>query len=248
MTVTALTWTADDAFELGDTTFVCRPLEGRFHSEPSRFCLLKPRRDVEWYESFLRELAPQRIVEVGVFDGGSSALFAELVRPEKLVAIDRRPEPSAAFTEFIERRGFGDVIAPFFGVDQSDVSRLAEIVAGSFGDAELDLVVDDASHLLGPTRATFNCLFPRLRPGGTYVIEDWSWSLPDEVESAPPEPLTRLVFELVLACTSRPKIVASVEVVRTYVIVKRGLRDLDPEGFDLARCISARGAALLPES
>jgi predicted methyltransferase len=38
-------------------------------------------------------------------------------------------------------------------------------------DQLLDLVVDDTSHL-GPTRASFNTLFPRLRPGGVYVIED----------------------------------------------------------------------------
>ena len=37
----------------------------------------------------------------------------------------------------------------------------------------LDLVIDDASHLYGPTMASFEVLFPRLRPGGLYVIEDW---------------------------------------------------------------------------
>ena len=37
-----------------------------------------------------------------------------------------------------------------------------------------DLIVDDASHLYRPTLASFEVLYPRLRPGGTYVIEDWA--------------------------------------------------------------------------
>ena len=52
-------------------------------------------------------------------------------------------------------------------------ARLAEIVDEAFGDEPLDLVVDDCSHRYKPSRASFNELFPRLRPGGVYVIEDW---------------------------------------------------------------------------
>lgn len=37
-------------------------------------------------------------------------------------------------------------------------------------------MIDDASHLLTPSTATFNPLFPRLRPGLS-VIEDWSGDL-----------------------------------------------------------------------
>ena len=40
----------------------------------------------------------------------------------------------------------------------------------------IDLVVDDASHLYEQTKATFAMLFPLVRPGGNYVIEDWSWA------------------------------------------------------------------------
>ena len=43
-----------------------------------------------------------------------------------------------------------------------------------FGGEPLDLVIDDASHVLGPTRSSFESLFPHLRPGGTYLIEDWN--------------------------------------------------------------------------
>ena len=58
--------------------------------------------------------------------------------------------------------------------DQRDRDKLEAIVAAEF-DGPLDLVLDDASHLFVPTRTSFELLFPRLAPGGLYVIEDWAW-------------------------------------------------------------------------
>jgi len=38
-------------------------------------------------------------------------------------------------------------------------------------------VIDDASHRLEPTRASLETLFPRLREGGLFLIEDWRWQI-----------------------------------------------------------------------
>jgi hypothetical protein len=38
-----------------------------------------------------------------------------------------------------------------------------------------DLVIDDAAHVYGQTKRSFECLFPTLAPGGLYIIEDWAW-------------------------------------------------------------------------
>ena len=42
-------------------------------------------------------------------------------------------------------------------------------------DGRLDLVIDDASHELHATKASFETLFPLPRSGGWYIIEDWIW-------------------------------------------------------------------------
>ncbi len=65
-------------------------------------------------------------------------------------------------------------LKPFWAVDQQDSARLREIWQTEFR-APLDLVIDDASHLYGPTKTSFETLFPLLRPGGLYIIEDWAW-------------------------------------------------------------------------
>ena len=66
---------------------------------------------------------------------------------------------------------------PRYGVDQSDRARLHQIVADDLGGEPIDVVFDDCSHLLDLTSASFDALFPFVRPGGIYVIEDWNLDL-----------------------------------------------------------------------
>jgi hypothetical protein len=245
----AITWTRDDAFEIAGIEYVCCPiLRGGFPSQPGRFCLVKPRSAVDAYEQMLRGLAPRRIVEVGMFDGASTALVAEITRPEKLVGIDRNTRPSPALTDFLDRRGFGDSVSAHYGVDQGDAERLRQIVASEFGDQSLDLVVDDASHLTDLTRRTFNCLFPLLRRGGTYLIEDWWWAHANAAESIQPDeiPLTVLVFELILASAHAPGVVARVTADREWVAVLRGGVEVDADTSDISALYGPRGRALVP--
>ena len=140
--------------------------------------IYKPRSMVERLATVIEELEPQHIFELGIFGGGGTLFFAELARPRRLVAIDRLPLKQ--IRDQVDTRaaeaGLEGVVRTFGGVDQSDRGRLAEITEEAFEGGALDLVVDDCSHLYEPTRASFNELFPRLRPGGVYVIEDWEWA------------------------------------------------------------------------
>lgn len=146
-------------------------------STVDRFCIRKPRRLVEATVALLRGFDAPRILELGIARGGSTALLALTGNPAKLVAIELDTERVEALDELIEQRGLGAVIRPFYGVDQGDRNRLATIVDDEFGDELLDVVIDDASHRLDETRSSFETLFPRLRPGGLYVIEDWNWQM-----------------------------------------------------------------------
>lgn len=53
--------------------------------------------------------------------------------------------------------------------DQSDPEFLARLIAVA---PEPDIVIDDGSHFCKDVIASFNALFPHMKPGGIYVIED----------------------------------------------------------------------------
>lgn len=160
-----------DTFTIDGIDFVCRYMAG---STPDRFFIVKTPPLIDRYRELCNEFTGRTIFELGIAEGGSTVLMALLARPRKLVAVDLEPDRLAALDGLAERRGLVDVIRPHYGVDQADRRRLHAILDEELGDEPLDLVVDDCSHQLEPTRASFEALFPRLRPGGLYVIEDWN--------------------------------------------------------------------------
>jgi len=160
-----------DTFSVDGVEFVCKYVPG---STSERFSIVKSLPLVEAYRRLSEQFAGGTIVELGIAEGGSTALLALLAHPKKLIAIDLEPSPLAALSELIRARDLGDSVKPHYGIDQSDRVRLGDVVDEDLAGEPLDLVIDDCSHQYGLTRASFETLFPRLRPGGLYVIEDWN--------------------------------------------------------------------------
>lgn len=240
-------------FRIGEVEFHCST-EGR-GSVPGRFFIRKDRRLVEDYLDLLDGFPNGNIVELGIAEGGSVALTALVATPEKLVALELDERPIPALDQLIARLGMTDRIRPCYGVDQGDREKVRMIIDDAFADQTLDLVVDDASHQLAPTRSSFETLFPRLRPGGLFLVEDWNHQhllahklavaladpdspLHAEVErrvatGVTEDPLTRLIIELVLAQAETEEHLASVTVGPRWVAVRRGAGDLDQATFRL---------------
>jgi Methyltransferase domain len=240
----ALDWTSDDEFAVDGISYVCRGVKVGMKSTADRFCIIKPRWQIERYDQLIRETAPKNIVELGIWDGGSTAFLAQRARPNKLVALDLEPEPCGALESFVETCGLRDAVATYYGVDQADTQKLAEILDREYQGEPLDLVVDDASHLVVETRRSFNFLFPHLAPGGAYVIEDWSWA---HTHYLPLDgtPLSVLVFELICACANRPTLIAEIIVQRGSAIVRRGPAVIDPASFDVSTSYGRVGRELM---
>jgi predicted O-methyltransferase YrrM len=123
----------------------------------------------------VREYQRGTMVEVGIAQGGTTALLAQVLQPRKLIAVELSTEPLVQLDRFIHTKGLEAVVRPFLGVDQADRSRVEAILQAELRDEPLDLVIDDGSHFYEQTLITLDILFPRLRPGGLYVIEDWNW-------------------------------------------------------------------------
>ena len=126
-----------------------------------------------WYTPFYHLLLARRrrdvrrVLEIGIGTpeamkhvpgykpGASLRMWRDYFRNAVIVGVDK--DPSAMFS--------ADRILTL-EADQSN--DLADVVPGH----DFDLIVDDGSHDPHHQIATFNALFPRLAPGGIYIIED----------------------------------------------------------------------------
>lgn len=248
-----LTWVEKGTLRGADTEFAAvfdeRSLD--LQSTPERFVLMKSASMIEWYASRFAAEPPRRVLEVGIHKGGGVALFEELWHPRHLVAVDSDPRPLTALAEFIRRIGASERIHPEYGVDQSDRQAMRRVLTEHLGERPLDLIVDDGCHFLEETRALFNIAFPCLRPGGTYIIEDWAWAhwpgawQEDGGPWRDKPALTSLALELAMLSASRGDLAKSVEITGAFIVVCRGASARVPEDFDLSSAYRAAGRVFL---
>jgi SAM-dependent methyltransferase len=237
-TIAPKTWHSDEDLEVDGTRFHLAVNSDDYttaESTSDEFVLVKNRVLVDQMTRTLERLKPQRIVEVGIFKGGSAALLAALSPTAQITAVDISPQRVAALDQFITARGLEGRLHPYYGVDQGNAERLAEIVDRDHGTKPLDYVVDDASHLYRETRTTFEVLFPRLRPGGVYAIEDWAWAhFPDDLWQAGGgwfhnrPALTNLVVELLMIVGTTPELISNLHISHDCVEVVRGHTHYQP--------------------
>jgi predicted O-methyltransferase YrrM len=254
-TTVGLLWLDDDVLEIDGQRFFTTgntQVMASSESTPDRLLLAKTRDHVERFAERMRSFEADTVFELGIFKGGSTALLYQLLHPRKLVAVDIDRDPVPALETYVHQRNLEPVFQLHYGVDQSDTARLHSILDGELDDERLDLVVDDASHSYPETRATFEALFPRLRPGGRYIVEDWAWAHFDEElwqrdggfwRDRPA--LTNLVVETMLLLGSFSDIVADIHIDPDFAEITRGTRDL-PSRLDLSSMYLNRGNLFRP--
>jgi hypothetical protein len=198
--------------------------------------LFKHPQFVRSYLELLSDVRVENMIEVGIWDGGSAVFFWNLLKPAKLCCIELK-DSAPHLSRYIGKQQIGDSFPVYFGVDQSNKTRIGEILAREFECKTLDLVIDDASHLYSPSRATFEAIFPRLRSGGLYVLEDWKTNLllpyhgGDDKPDHPP--FHQLVHEILDLSMRFPGVIPTVKCFHNFVVVERGPATLDAGSFDV---------------
>jgi len=110
---------------------------------------------IQFYEDLLKPYRDQAIhvLEVGVFEGASLALWRDYFPKARITGVDIVPNPNPTpGTDFV----MGDCLDP----------------ATFSGLPSIDIVIDDATHICENIVATFKVLRPLMNPGGLYVVED----------------------------------------------------------------------------
>jgi SAM-dependent methyltransferase len=251
-----LTWRDEHTCRVRDTDFALMHDLVDLHAQDSIsdcFVLGKNRRLIDDLLKIHETTHVKRIVDLGIFKGGSMALYALLFEPVKLVGIEYATDIVAPLREFIDRHNLTESVRPYYGVDQADDARVRSIVDTEFAGEDIDLVVDDASHYYFETRASFNTLFPYLRPGGLYILEDWGWAhWPGDLwqksqafETSRPA-LSNLVFEFCMLSASRLDLVESVQVTFNSCIVCRGSGNIPRGSFKIEDCYLTRDRSFKP--
>jgi len=100
------------------------------------------------------------VCEVGVLYGDSLVMWQELFPAGQVIGIDR--DPGSVWPD-----GTHKIVA-----EQDDPQLNLKVAA--VAPAGCDLIVDDASHIAHLSAATFTQLWPLVKPGGFYVVEDWA--------------------------------------------------------------------------
>ncbi|WP_328609298.1 class I SAM-dependent methyltransferase [Amycolatopsis sp. NBC_00345] len=149
-----------------DITHDLPELSLRFGSDKWGLHYYLPRYD-EHFSRF-REI-PATVVEIGVggYDdpqsgGGSLRTWKRYFHRGMIYGVDIVEKESLAQQRIKVLKG-----------DQSDPAFLAELVAET---GPLDIVIDDGSHCSSDIITSFKHLFPHVRMGGLYVIEDMQTS------------------------------------------------------------------------
>ena len=221
-------------FSLGDETFRVVKFGMNHDETDGAHIIFKPRWMIQRYEALIKSLKPAHMVELGIYKGGSTVLFHELAQPKKLTAVEIEQTSLPTLERYIEGLP-SNSLKVCFGINQADKSRLVAAVEQEHGGTALDLVIDDASHYLEETTQSFNALFPLLRDGGVYVIEDWPacYEVAKDERFLNKEPLSDLIHHLTNKCFTNPNVITKIEIHRSICLVWKGDKDIDSSKFDI---------------
>ena len=112
------------------------------------------------FSRFLKNGKPIRMLEIGVQNGGSLEIWKKyLPQNSDIHGID--------IDEKCLQLKFSDGIS--FHLGSATDSNFME---KTFGDIQFDVILDDGSHFCNDVIQTFEYLFPKLKNGGCYIVED----------------------------------------------------------------------------
>jgi hypothetical protein len=101
------------------------------------------------------------LLEIGVYHGQSLEVWKEMYPKAKIYALDINPDCAQYADPPRVKITIGSQADPHVLDDW--LSQVTD---------PIDVIIDDGSHVMEHLRASFTHLFPKLRSGGVYVLED----------------------------------------------------------------------------
>lgn len=181
----------------------------------------------EFFSSYDKSIT--NVLELGLWQGGSTVFWSEVLEPKKVVGLDNSGNAdSDYFKKWLLSKSNIDV-KTYWSIDQDSKDQLENIISKEFNNEPIDIVIDDASHLLSLTNQSIQNILPYVRSGGLYIIEDWAWyHWKDCVYKFPHgEGLSSLVYKIIQMVGSYTDVIRSVKVYPGFAVLERGYKEID---------------------
>lgn len=116
---------------------------------------------IDFYEKEFKKYIGERpmVLELGVWRRYSTLLWEDYFVNAEVHGVDLIDVPNSIA---------GHTAITYHKIDCGNKASLDE----EFSEMVFDVIIDDASHVLSQQITSFQSLFPRLRAGGVYIIED----------------------------------------------------------------------------
>lgn len=106
-----------------------------------------------FYDFMIQSVKPKVLVEIGYGDGKSYQSWVKALPDSQIIMADKEAKDNVAVVG-----------------DMGSGIGLHKLLDSLY--VEPCVIIDDASHIFEDQIASFHCLFPRIRSGGMFVIED----------------------------------------------------------------------------
>lgn len=116
---------------------------------------------LEFYEGFFRPLRDKTltVLEIGVLNGASLKTWEEYFANSKIIGVDIKPKSKSYATDRVS-------------IEIADQSNLQDLINICVKYGPFDIVIEDGSHLCEHQITSLKTIFPFVKEGGIYIVED----------------------------------------------------------------------------
>ena len=113
----------------------------------------------EFYYPYLEKYINPSILEIGIYDGASLKMWEEFYGYPNIIGVD-----------ILEKKQYENQNIRTVVADQGNPTDLLSKCTALV--PEYDIIIDDGSHIIDHQISSLVTLFPCLKSGGTYIMED----------------------------------------------------------------------------
>jgi hypothetical protein len=109
----------------------------------------------------------RKVLEIGILKGASLRMWREYFPNATIHGFDQNAIHGFDYKALAESLPDGIFLHEGDQANRDSLGRLLEATGSDF-----DLIVDDGGHAMAQQQVSLGVLFPHLRPGGMYIVED----------------------------------------------------------------------------